>query len=60
LIEAVKMERALYGESEGYVEVEITDHDRRMARAYCKAYREVKEQEESDGGSQPLQDESQA
>lgn len=48
LIEAVKMERALYGETEGHVEVEITDHDKRMARAYCKAYREVKEQERAD------------
>jgi len=44
-IEAVKMERALYGETGENVHVEITDRDRKIAAAYWKARREQMEEE---------------
>jgi hypothetical protein len=47
-IEAVKMERALYGETSENVHVEITDRDRKIAAAYWKARREQVE-DEADG-----------
>jgi len=46
--EAVKAERALYGEAGEVAQVEITDRDKRMAAAYWKANLDLMEKD-SDG-----------
>ena len=44
-IEAVKVERALYGEVGEVARIEITDRDKRMAAAYWKAHLDLMEKE---------------
>lgn len=43
--EAVKAERALYGEAGEVAQVEITDRDKRMAAAYWKAHLDLMEKD---------------